>query len=92
MCILDPETPDDRVERAQLAAILGRGVADLDAFDIVGDAAQFLGDLDHVSGLDEMKLGVAIDEAADQPGTGDPVCLGVLTGDPFHRVRPPAVS
>src|SRR5919198_2486405 len=32
--------------------------------------------------------GVRVDEAADQPGAGDPVGLGALAGDPLHGVPP----
>src|SRR5919198_1895207 len=36
-------------------------------------------------------VGGGVDEAADQPGAGDPVGLGALARDPLHGVPPVVV-
>ena len=47
-----------------------------------GAASEALADAGHLGGRDEQEDGGGIDEAADQPGAGDPVHLGPGAGDP----------
>ena len=76
--IVDVVGAHDGVERAALA-----DVAELDALDVIGSAADVGGDLGDVvrRHVDELRAG--IDEAADEPRTGDAVDLRVLAGDPL---------
>src|SRR4051812_43071311 len=68
----------DRIERAELA-----DVAKCYSRDVIGCASDILRDLCDVlyRYVDEFRL--RIDEAADQPWTGDAVDLRVLARDPF---------
>ena len=76
--IFDPIDAHDGVERATIA-----DVPELGALDVIGRAADFgghLGDLP-IGDVDEFRVG--IDEAVDQPGTGDAIDLGMLARHPL---------
>ena len=70
---------EERIERAQLAAVRQIGTR-----NIVEDGAQPFGLAEHLLGRGEDELRRGIDEAGDQPGTGDAVDLRTLAGDPGH--------
>ena len=40
--------------------------------------------LEHMVSGDVDDFGIAIDELENEPGTGDPVCLGVFSCHPLH--------
>jgi hypothetical protein len=54
------------------------------AFGVVRVPTLALGEREHLIARDEQELGLRVDESADQPGAGDPVDVGVLSGDPLH--------
>src|SRR5262249_58656764 len=58
---------------------------EFDPFDIVGRGTLALSNGQHLVGWHKQELRIRVDELLDQPGTGDPVDLHTLTGDPFHR-------
>src|SRR3990167_2800090 len=62
--------------------------------NIIWRGAPFLRHLYHILGRHVQELGLRIDEARDQPRTGDAVDLRALARDPFHgyfaAVAPPA--
>src|SRR6267142_3419309 len=71
------------IETAQLA--------DMGKFytgDVVRNGSGCGGDAQYVPGRHEQELGFRIDEARDQPGTGDAVDLRAFTRDPFHSRLP----
>src|SRR5258708_2327944 len=78
---MDVVNPDDCVERAVLSH-----VSELDALDVVGNGAGLLGNRRHLIGRDIDELRLRIDEAADQPGTGDAVDLRMLARHPLVRI------
>ena len=69
----------ERVEAAELS-----DVRELDAVDVVRRRARLGGDPHHVVRRNEQELGVAIDEARDQPRTCDTIDLGTFARYPFH--------
>jgi hypothetical protein len=81
------EGVDEDLEGASVVAVGELGVGGI-------EGARGL-DLDHGQHLvsrDIADLGLGVDEAADQPGTGDPVDLGTRTGNPPHVVPPAGVA
>src|SRR4051794_40386535 len=76
--ILDAVDADDRGERATVAH-----VPELDAFDVIGCAAYIGSHLSNVTGWDVNEFRFRIHEAADQPGTGNAVNLGMFARHPF---------
>src|SRR5882672_9492421 len=71
------------IEAAQLA--------DMGKFytgDVVRNSSGCGSDAKYVPGRHEQELGFGIDEARDQPGTGDAVDLRAFTRDPFHSRLP----
>ena len=52
------------------------------ALDVEGRGLEPLGHAGHVGWRHEQEQGIGIDEAADQPGAGDPVHLGPRPRDP----------
>ena len=56
----------------------------LGASGVVRVSALAFGDREHIVARHEQELRVGIDEPSDQPGAGDPVDVGVLSGDPLH--------
>jgi hypothetical protein len=77
--ILEVIFQDDRLERA--APVF---VTQLDAWSVKRDGAGFPGDPVDLDLRDEQELGVAVDEAGDQPRAGDAVHVDMGAGDPFH--------
>src|SRR3954466_8703774 len=80
--ILDAVDAQDGVERAALAL-----VGELDPVDVVRCSARLFGDLEHVLGRDVNELRLRIDEAPDQPWTGDAVDLRPFARHPFAGRR-----
>ena len=76
--IVDVVGAHDRIERAALA-----DMTELDALDVIGSAADVGGDLGDVVRRHVNELRAGIDEAADEPRTGDAVDLRVLAGYPL---------
>jgi hypothetical protein len=75
--ILDGEVLDQRVEAAALAAM-----RDVRARDVVRHRGATLGFLEHLRRRHVVEGRERIDEAADEPGTGDAVDLRALARDP----------
>jgi len=73
---------DEYLECAQFP-VRGAAVGVGGAFGVEGVAAVAGGDVEDLVGGDEQDLRVGVDEAADQPGAGDPVGFGSGAGDPF---------
>jgi hypothetical protein len=67
----EPEGGEQRVEGAELAVVLKKA-----AGQIIGDAARLLRDRQDLVGLDEQERRRGVEEARDEPGTGDAVDLG----------------
>src|SRR5690349_7162236 len=76
--------PDEAIEGAQLA-IMGER---LGARDVIRRGACLLSHGEDLLGRHIQELGIRLDEAPDQPGTGDAVDLGTFTGYPLHGVLP----
>jgi hypothetical protein len=76
--IRDVVESQDRIERAALALM-----GEFDAFDVIGDRAGFARGRENLAGRHVEKLRMRIDEAADEPGTGNAIDLGPLARDPF---------
>jgi hypothetical protein len=55
-----------------------------DSWRIVWYCGCFFGNLFNLAARDEQKLSLAINEASDEPGTGNPVNVNVRAGNPFH--------
>src|SRR5215831_10091036 len=80
--ILDAVDAHDGIEGAALAF-----VGEFDAFDVIGRSARRFGDVENVLGGDVDELRLRIDEAPDQPRTGDAVDFRALARDPLARRR-----
>src|SRR6266851_56381 len=78
--VLDVVDPQYGVEGAAFAL-----VGELDAIDVIGCGARLLGDRENLVCRDVNEFGRWIDEAPDQPRTGDAVDLGMLSGHPLGR-------
>src|SRR5207247_4514749 len=76
---------EEGIERAALPVM-----AELDPRDVVRRGALARGRRHHVGVGDEEKLGLLVDEAADEPGAGDPVDAGLRPGDPLHDALHPS--
>src|SRR5205823_1114640 len=76
--ILDAIDLEKGIEAAQLAIMRER----LAAGDVIGRGAGFRCDGKDPFGRGEQEFRFGIDEASDQPGTGDAIDLGALAGDP----------
>src|SRR5690349_6521928 len=74
---------DERLERALAVAM---GVLGSRRVEAVGSLSGRI--LEDLVVRDVNDLRVDVDEFAYQPGTGDPIGLGVLTCDPLHGVAP----
>jgi hypothetical protein len=61
-------------------------MAQFNTGDIIGNSAGSGGNFHHVATRHIQELRRFVDEARDQPGTGDAVDLGALTGDPLHGI------
>src|SRR5262249_53773819 len=70
---------DDRVERA-----LGAVVAELGAGVVIWCRTLSFGDFGHLVPRHVQELRIGVDEAFDQPRTGDAVDLWPLTSNPLH--------
>src|SRR5262249_62353707 len=81
--IFDPVFLKECVETAQLAVMRKR----LGARDIVRRGPGLRGDGEDAVGRREQKPRLGVNEAADQPGTGDAVYFGPLAGHPPVRPR-----
>src|SRR5262245_39527596 len=80
--ILDAVDAHDGIEGAALAF-----VGEFDALDVVGRSARRFGDLENVLGGDVDEFRLRIDEAPDQPRTGDAVDFRALACDPLAGGR-----
>src|SRR5882757_5511927 len=80
--VSDIEDAYDRIEGATITHM-----TEVDAFNVVGNGAFLLGDSQDIAWGDINELPERIDEAADQPGAGDAVDLGVLAGYPLVQRR-----
>src|SRR5260370_6927668 len=80
--ILDAVDAHDGIEGAALAF-----VGEFDALDVVGRSARRFGDLDNVLGGDVDEFRLRIDEAPDQPRTGDAVDFRALARNPLAGRR-----
>ena len=69
----------NRVKRTQRPI-----VAQLHAFHVEGNRVFALGKRRYIRRSDEVELGLRIDEAVNQPRTGDAVDLGVGSRDKLH--------
>src|SRR5207245_2403826 len=76
------------IEAAQFTIVRER----LGAGDVVGDSAGLSSHSEDALGRGEQEFGFRINKAPDQPGTGDPINLGALAGDPGTRLRVPLVA
>src|SRR5439155_13054170 len=56
----------------------------LSAGRVVGVRAFTLRHYQYLLASNEEELGMGVDEPLDEPGTGDPVDVGVLSRDPLH--------
>jgi len=74
--ILDAIDFEKGIEAAQLAVMRER----LSPGDVIGRGARLRRDVKDAFGRDEQEFGFRIDEAPDQPGTGDPIDLGGARG------------
>src|SRR5258705_349775 len=70
---------DEGSERAR-----GAGGAQLPVGDVVGEGRPPPARLEDFPGGHEQELGFRVDEAGDQPGTGDAIDPRAFTCDPFH--------
>ena len=70
---MQAEFVDHDVERAKLAAMAPEHTL---AFDVEGHGVEPLGDCRDFGRIHKEEYGLRIDEAADQPWTGDAVDLG----------------
>jgi len=77
--LLQSEFLDDGLERTVVFR-----VAQFDVGRVKGDCAGLLGRFLDLTGGDEQELGIAVDEAGDQPRAGDAVHMDMRTGDPQH--------
>ena len=80
--IPDAVDAQDGVEGAALAF-----VGEFDSVDVVRRSANLIGDVENGLGGNVDELRLRIDEAPDQPRTGDAVDLRTLARDPFARRR-----
>src|SRR5439155_8390762 len=76
---------EEGIERAALPVM-----AELDPRDVVRRGALARGRRHHIGVGDEEKLGLLVDEAADEPWAGDPVDAGLRPGDPLHDALHPS--
>src|SRR6266481_5307330 len=76
--ILDLVDAQDGIERAAFAFM-----REFHAIDVVRDPTQLFSDSQYLILRDIDEFRVGIDEAADQPGTGDTVDLRVFAGHPL---------
>src|SRR5579883_2696861 len=82
--ILDAEDSQDRIERAALAFVRETG-----AFDVVSDRSGLGRDRKNIARRHIQKLGLRIDEAANEPRAGYAVDLWPLARHPsVDRIRP----
>src|SRR5215212_10355502 len=81
--MFDSVDADNGVERAAVVH-----VPELDAFNVIGRSAYILSHLGNVIRRHVNKFRVRIHEAADQPGTGNAVNLGMFARHPFVFGRP----
>src|SRR5215475_14222526 len=80
--ILDAVDEHNGIEGAALAF-----VGEFDALDVVGRSARSFGDIENVLGRDIDEFRLRIDEAPDQPGTGDAVDFRALARGPLAGGR-----
>ena len=66
-----------------------RATSELGVRDVKRRSAFTLGDGHHLVAWRIQKLGLRIDEALDQPRTGDAIHLWSSAGYPFHEREPP---
>src|SRR5690242_20420442 len=71
---------DDRLKRA---ASIG-AMTQFDSRRIKGDRAGFLDNLFDLAGGDKQEFRFVVNEARDQPGTGDTINMYMRPGNPFH--------
>src|SRR6184192_560143 len=76
--IVDVIKIHDRIERAAVT-----DVAELNVFDVIGCSANLCSDFGHIVRRDVDEFGVRIDEAADEPRTGNAIDLGMLARHPL---------
>ncbi|MOA38450.1 hypothetical protein D3C78_1601360 [compost metagenome] len=81
--VAQPVLVQEGVEAAPLP-----DMAEFDARDVVGRRLLLGSHSQHLCSGYVEKLGLRIDEARDQPGTGDPVDLWTFTGNPLHGIPP----
>src|SRR5690349_10788317 len=74
-------------KRVEATPVAGMGER-LGPLDVVGSRASLLGDRKYAVSRHIEKLRLRLDEAADQPRTGDAIDLGVFACDPLHRPSP----
>jgi len=60
-------------------------VGELDPRYVKGNGAVALRDRQHLGCRHILDLGLAINEAMNQPGTRQSIDLGTFTGDPFNK-------
>jgi hypothetical protein len=77
--IVDFVFREQRVEAAQRPF-----VRELDTLDVERHSSRFRSALHDLGRRREQKLGAGIDEAPDEPWTGDTVDLGTFASDPLH--------
>ena len=80
--IFDAVDAHDGIEGTALAF-----VGEFDALDVVGRSARRFGDIENVLGGDVDEFRLRIDEAPDQPWTGDAVDFRALARDPLAGRR-----
>ena len=68
----------------RLEATSSVNVPQLNARDVVGDGALSLSHRGDRVCRDKEEFGIVVDEALDQPRTGNPVDICILSGDPLH--------
>src|SRR5216683_6190531 len=81
--ILDLVDAQDGIERAAFALM-----REFHAIDVIRNPARLSGNSEDLILRDVDELCIGIDEAADQPGTGDAVDLRVLARHPLARSYP----
>src|SRR5262249_25302486 len=81
--VADLVAGDDGLETA-----LPLVVPELHAADVERDHSFPPGPLKDLLGRDEQELGVGVHEPLDKPGTGHPVHLHLLAGNPLHHTPP----
>src|SRR5262249_32215098 len=75
--VLDPEAPDDRLERAVLAVMAEVGAEDVERYALAGGVGR----------VRERERGVRVAEALDEPCGGDAVDVGPRARDPGAAPR-----